>query len=83
MPSQDFAPDDKSDVRDPFYIAERTRTHRPASTWSPQLDTLPLRFYTRLRITSEQPAAKSCAKPRGSRRSRASHSQNSRSTLMN
>ncbi len=45
-----FAPDDKSDVRDPFYIAERTRTHRPAVVWSPQLDTLPLRFYTRLRF---------------------------------
>jgi transposase len=45
-----FAPDDKSDHRDPFYIAERTRTRRPAVAWSPQLDTLPLRFYTRLRF---------------------------------
>ncbi len=45
-----FAPDDKSDVRDPFYIAERTRTHRPANVWSSQLDTLPLRFYTRWRF---------------------------------
>ncbi len=45
-----FAPDDKSDRRDPFYIAERTRTRRPAVVWSPQLDTLPLRFYTRLRF---------------------------------
>jgi Transposase/Transposase IS116/IS110/IS902 family len=45
-----FAPDDKSDVRDPFYIAERTRTHRPSNAWSPQLDTLPLRFYTRWRF---------------------------------
>jgi hypothetical protein len=45
-----FAPDDKSDVRDPFYIAERTRTRRPANAWSPQLDTLPLRFYTRWRF---------------------------------
>ncbi len=45
-----FAPDDKSDGRDPFYIAERTRTRRPAQTWSPQLETLPLRFYTRWRF---------------------------------
>jgi transposase len=45
-----FAQDDKSDRRDPFYIAERTRTHRPANPWSPQLETLPLRFYTRLRF---------------------------------
>lgn len=45
-----FAPDDKSDARDPYYIAERTRTRRPAVAWSPQLETLPLRFYTRLRF---------------------------------
>lgn len=30
-----FAPDDKSDTRDPFCIAERTRTHCPTNTWSP------------------------------------------------
>jgi hypothetical protein len=45
-----FAPDDKSDARDPFYIAERTRTHRPTNAWSPQWETLPLRFYTRWRF---------------------------------
>jgi len=45
-----FAQDDKTDARDPFYIAERTRTRRPATAWSPQLATLPLRFYTRLRF---------------------------------
>jgi hypothetical protein len=45
-----FAQDDKTDAKDPFYIAERTRTRRPAATWSPHLDTLPLRFYTRLRF---------------------------------
>jgi hypothetical protein len=45
-----FAQDDKTDAKDPFYIAERTRTHRPSATWSPALDTLPLRFYTRLRF---------------------------------
>ena len=44
-----FAEDDKSDQRDPFYIAERTRTRRPSATWSPP-DCLPLRFYTRLRF---------------------------------
>jgi hypothetical protein len=45
-----FPQDDKSDQKDPFYIADRTRTRRPDSAWSPQLDTLPLRFYTRLRF---------------------------------
>ena len=45
-----FAQDNKCDEKDPFYIAERTRTRRPESTWSPQLATLPLRFYTRLRF---------------------------------
>jgi hypothetical protein len=44
-----FAEDDKCDQKDPFYIAERTRTRRPATTWSPP-DCLPLRFYTRLRF---------------------------------
>jgi transposase len=44
-----FAPDDKSDQKDPFYIAERTRTHRPDVSWQP-LDTMPLRFYTRYRF---------------------------------
>jgi hypothetical protein len=45
-----FAQDDKCDQKDPYYIAERTRTHRPSVAWSPALDTLPLRFYTRLRF---------------------------------
>jgi hypothetical protein len=44
-----FAQDDKCDQKDPFYIAERTRTRRPAATWSPS-PYLPLRFYTRLRF---------------------------------
>jgi hypothetical protein len=44
-----FAEDDKCDQKDPYYIAERTRTHRPSSSWLP-LDCLPLRFYTRLRF---------------------------------
>jgi len=45
-----FAQDDKCDQKDPYYIAERTRTHRPSLAWLPALDTLPLRFYTRLRF---------------------------------
>ena len=45
-----FAPDDKTDFKDPFYIAERTRSRPPEYTWSPQADWLPLRFYTRLRF---------------------------------
>ena len=44
-----FAQDDKSDEKDPYYIAERTRTRRPDVAWSPP-DCLPLRFYTRLRF---------------------------------
>jgi hypothetical protein len=44
-----FAEDHKCDEKDPFYIAERTRTHRPDVTWSPP-DCLSLRFYTRLRF---------------------------------
>jgi hypothetical protein len=45
-----FAQDDKSDQKDPYYIAERTRTHRPDVVWTPQMDTLALRFYTRFRF---------------------------------
>lgn len=45
-----FAQDDKSDQQDCYYIAERTRTHPPRVAWSPQLDSLPLRFYTRFRF---------------------------------
>jgi transposase len=53
-----FAQDNKSDQKDPFYIAERTRTRRPDATWSPQLETLPLRFYTRLRFHLVQQLAR-------------------------
>jgi hypothetical protein len=45
-----FAQDHKCDEKDPFYIAERTRTRRPDAAWLPDLDTLALRFYTRLRF---------------------------------
>jgi len=45
-----FAQDDKTDERDPFYIAERTRTRRPDVTWSAYPRSLALRFYTRLRF---------------------------------
>ena len=44
-----FAQDDKCDQKDPFYIAERTRTRRPPAAWQP-LSTMPLRFYTRYRF---------------------------------
>jgi transposase len=53
-----FAQDDKTDQKDPFYIADRTRTRRPPVTWSPQMDTLPLRFYTRLRFHLVQSLAR-------------------------
>jgi len=44
-----FAQDDKSDPKDAFYIAERTRTRRPDHPWQAP-DTLPVRFYTRYRF---------------------------------
>ena len=53
-----LAPDHKCDETDPFYIAERTRTHRPSVAWSPALDTLALRFYTRLRFHLVQTLAR-------------------------
>jgi len=45
-----FAQDDKSDQKDPYYIAERTRTRRPDVTWTPDTANLALRFYTRYRF---------------------------------
>jgi hypothetical protein len=45
-----FAQDHKCDEKDPFYIAERTRTRCPDVAWSPSLNTLSRHFYTRLRF---------------------------------
>jgi hypothetical protein len=45
-----FAQDDKTDEKDSFYIAERTRTRRPDATWVADPSILALRFYTRLRF---------------------------------
>jgi transposase len=45
-----FAPDHKTDKGDCFYIAERTRTQRPAYEWQMEKEWLQLRFYTRLRF---------------------------------
>lgn len=45
-----MSPDHKTDRHDPYYIAERTRVIRNCAPWSPHLDTLALRFYTRLRF---------------------------------
>jgi len=45
-----FAQDHKSDEKDPFYIAERTRTRRPDVAWSPYVGAFALRFYTRIRF---------------------------------
>jgi transposase len=42
--------DDKTDAKDPFYIADRTRTRRPKEAWSPQENWMGLRFYTRIRF---------------------------------
>jgi hypothetical protein len=45
-----FAQDDKTDQKDPYYIAERTRVRRPDVAWSADPSILALRFYTRLRF---------------------------------
>jgi hypothetical protein len=45
-----FSEDNKTDQKDPFYIADRMRTHKSKTSWSPQWKTLPLRFYTRARF---------------------------------
>jgi len=45
-----FAQDDKTDQKDSYYIAERTRTRRPDVAWSADPGILALRFYTRLRF---------------------------------
>ena len=45
-----FAEDDKTDQKDPFYIAERTRTRPPEVAWLADPSILALRFYTRLRF---------------------------------
>jgi len=38
----------KTDATDAYYIADKLRTQRPQADWVPQLETMPLRFYTRL-----------------------------------
>jgi len=45
-----FSQDDKTDEKDSFYIAERTRTRRPDAAWLADPSILALRFYTRLRF---------------------------------
>jgi transposase len=42
--------DDKTDSKDPYYIADRIRTHPPAVPWQSDLSWLALRAYTRLRF---------------------------------
>jgi hypothetical protein len=45
-----FSQDDKTDEKDSFYIAERTRTRRLNAAWVADPSILALRFYTRLRF---------------------------------
>ncbi|HOU13501.1 MAG TPA: transposase [Anaerolineae bacterium] len=45
-----FAQDDKSDLKDPYYIAERTRVRRPPVAWQADPPGLALRSYTRYRF---------------------------------
>ena len=42
--------DDKTDHKDPYYIADRIRTHPPKVAWRPDWEWLALRTYTRLRF---------------------------------
>jgi len=44
-----FPEDHKSDQKDPYYIAERTRTRPPQIAWQ-RSETLPLRFFSRYRF---------------------------------
>ncbi len=45
-----YAPDDKTDAKDSFYVTEKLRTQRRQHhPWSADLDWLRLRFYSRLR----------------------------------
>jgi hypothetical protein len=53
-----FAQDDKTDQKDSFYIAERTRTRRPSATWVADPSILALRLYTRLRFHLVQSLAR-------------------------
>jgi transposase len=45
-----FAQDHKTDPRDAYYIAHRTRTQPPSVSWQPDTDGLALRSYTRYRF---------------------------------
>ena len=45
-----FAQDHKTDPRDAYYIAHRTRTQPPSMSWQPDSDGLALRSYTRYRF---------------------------------
>jgi transposase len=45
-----FAPDHKTDIRDSYYIAERTRTKPPSYEWQVDKHWMRMRFYTRLRF---------------------------------
>lgn len=45
-----LSPDHHTDEKDPFYIADRTRTIPNPINWKPDLQALGLRFYTRLRF---------------------------------
>ncbi len=45
-----FAQDDKSDLKAPYYIAERTRVRRPTVAWQADPPGLARRSYTRYRF---------------------------------
>ena len=53
-----YGPEDKTDRTDPFYVADRTRTMPHPLNWEPDLDIMPLRFYTRLRFHLTQQLAR-------------------------
>jgi transposase len=53
-----FAPRDKSDVQDAYYIADHQRLHPATHSWEPDLATLALRTYTRFRFHLVQDLAR-------------------------
>ena len=53
-----FAPRDKSDAQDAYYIADHQRLHPTTHPWEPHLATLALRTYTRFRFHLVQDLAR-------------------------
>jgi transposase len=54
-------PENKTDATDAYYIEEKLRTQGADAAWTPQLETMPLRYYTRLHFhLAQRLAAEKC-----------------------